>query len=41
MKLLDIIIRIRKYSFIKLDMSRDIKTLCLAIKTMKTLVNGV
>jgi len=40
MMLLNIITRIRKYSFIKLDMARDIKTLCLAVKTIETLVKG-
>jgi hypothetical protein len=40
MMLLNIITRIRKYSFIKLDMTRDIKTLCLAVKTIETLVKG-
>jgi len=40
MMLLNIITRIRKYSFIKLDMARDIKTLCLVVKTAETLVKG-
>jgi len=38
--MLNIITRIRKYSFIKLGMARDIKTLCRAVKTAETLVKG-
>jgi len=40
MMLLNIITCIRKYSFIKLDMARDIKALCLVVKTVETLVKG-
>jgi hypothetical protein len=40
MILLNIITYIRKNSFIKLDMVRDIKTFCLAVKITKTLVKG-